>query len=123
MMLRYATVVVAALDLAASPLRAQFIAPVGVENHVSMSRSIAITIEPERDQLGAAPFVILGALVGVSAVTAYWAHEFQVSARENGDDGFFIPPIVFVTIGAGGVGGGVLGWIIHDAITQPHNQR
>jgi hypothetical protein len=120
MTIRCAAVVAAALALVASPARAQLVAPVAVQHHVSMSRSLAAPIEPEADHVGAAPFVILGALVGAGAVTAFWIHDMQVSARENGNDGFFIPPIVFVTIGAGGVGGGLLGWIIHDAATQPH---
>lgn len=72
--------------------------------------------DPRYDPTGRAPFVVFGALIGAGAVTAYWAHEFRVSARQNGNDGFFIPPMVFVTIGAGGIGGGLLGVMIHDAI-------
>ena len=116
---RQAAVILTALHLIAFPVRAQFVAPVAAQNHVSTSRAIPVAIEAEGNRVGAAPFVVIGALVGAGAVTAFWVHEIQVSVRKNGDDGFgFIPPIVFVTIGAGGVGGGVLGWMIHDAITQ-----
>jgi hypothetical protein len=120
MILLRAALVLSALDLLAFPLRAQLVAPVGVRNHVSSFRSIAVGIEP--DQVGAAPFVIIGALVGAGAVTDFWVHEAVVSARKNGNDGMIIPPIIFVTIGAGGVGGGVLGWMVHDAMTHPRQE-
>ena len=104
---------------ALTPLRGQTIAPVAVVNHYASPQSIPVRIEPDPPRIGAAPFVVLGGLIGAGAVTTYWVHAFQASARENGNDGFFIPPIVFVSVGAGAVGGGLLGWVIHDAVTHP----
>ena len=119
MLTRCISLALVAAALALTPLRAQTIAPVAVGNHYGSSQLAPVRMEPQTRHIGPAPFVILGALAGAGAVTAVWVHEAVVSARENGNDGMIIPPIVFVTIGAGGLGGGLLGWMIYDGVGRP----
>ena len=52
---------------------------------------------------------------GAGSVTAYFVH---VARSQKDNDGFFIPPIVFIDVAAGGVVGGLIGWAIHDATHQ-----
>jgi hypothetical protein len=56
-------------------------------------------------------------LGGCRRTSASWAFEVRSSVR-NGDDGVIIPPIIYVSIGAGAVVGGLLGWVVYDAMTH-----
>ncbi|PYP65495.1 MAG: hypothetical protein DMD26_10845 [Gemmatimonadetes bacterium] len=69
----------------------------------------------EDDAVGRAPYIGLGVLIGAGSVTAYFVH---VARSQKDNDGFFIPPIVFIDVAAGGVVGGLIGWAIHDATHQ-----
>ena len=110
---------IAAATLFSVPAAAQRVSPMGVTCCTSTLRTInPAAIAPRDDPMGRAPYIVFGALIGAGAVGTYWVHEIRVSAKQNGNDGFFIPPIVYITIGAGGLAGGVLGSMIHDAIYE-----
>ena len=112
------TLAVVASVLALTPLRAQTIAPVAVTNRSASSQSITVRIEPEPSHVSAKPFVIIGGLAGAGAVTAFWVYEIAANVRDGGD-GMIFPPIIYVSVGAGAVVGGLLGWVVYDGVTHP----
>jgi apolipoprotein N-acyltransferase len=112
-MMRSLSVALAAMVVLAANAEAQRVVPVGVRRTTEAAPLAIVTQGNEAEfGVGPAPFVVFGTLIGAGAVTLYWVHEFKAN---RDDDLFIVPPIVFISVGVGGLLGGVMGWSIYKA--------
>lgn len=110
-MTRAIPLLVASSLVLARPLCGQRPLPVAAHYVVSRNFSLAPHAADIDPGVGPVPYVLLGTLVGAGAATLYWLHVYK--ANNGSDDGFFIPPIVFVTVGLSGLAGGSIGYMVY----------
>lgn len=112
-MIRGISLAAAGSLLLAGSATAQRSSPVAARQRISAAPYETMPRTPDTDPgVGAAPFVVFGTLIGAGAVALYWVHVYKANSADS-DGMFFIPPVVFVTVGLGGLSGGVMGWKIY----------
>lgn len=93
---------------------AQHVAPVAAHHEATSVRALSSRMSvtgPKDFDDGRGPlYVAMGALLGAGTAAYVTFHGVHWS-----DDGMIVPVMPFVEIGAAGVVGGLLGWMIHDA--------
>ena len=110
-MTRAIPLLVASSMVLARPVCGQRAQPVAAHYVVNRNFNLAPHAADIDTGVGPAPYILLGTLLGAGAATLYWVHVYKTN--NGADDGFFIPPGVFVTVGLGGLAGGAIGYMVY----------